>query len=497
MSVGRSSLAIPILAVVLFAASLGWFGYRQMRPELAAGPATSQDAPAPLARPSPTAPTAAAPDTGAPSPSPGPSAPQPASPGRSASVDPSSVPAGGGAPSSSPADAARKPAAEQPAGVAPGPVFDVVRVEPSGEAVIAGRAGPGATVELVVNGKVYATAVADPSGLFALVPPALAPGPHEIVLQIRGQDGTRTQSAQSVTVVVAANRTDAPLVTVAAPGQPSVILSRPDDPTRVAGVEPASPPGVRPSSVPGTPAVPASDAPRPAAPRPAVRIASVEAEGAGRLLVAGNAAPAATVRLYLNDTFVAPGSAGKDGRITFSIERGVQPGSYQVRLDDVDPVSAGVRSRAEVSFLMPQPVFAAATPPGRAAPQASGPTSSGTTSSGPTSPGATSSGPTSAGSGPTRPATGGPERRDVAAAPSAPPPSGAPDLGTTVVVPEVNTAIVTRGESLWVISKRTYGEGLRYTVIFGANNRQIRDPNLIYPGQVFVLPTPREKGASR
>ncbi|MDB5512128.1 MAG: hypothetical protein JWR08_1611, partial [Enterovirga sp.] len=57
-----------------------------------------------------------------------------------------------------------------------------------------------------------------------------------------------------------------------------------------------------------------------------------------------------------------------------------------------------------------------------------------------------------------------------------------------VIVPEINTAIVARGDNLWRISKRVYGAGLRYTVIFGANTPQIRDPDLIYPGQVFVLP---------
>ena len=58
----------------------------------------------------------------------------------------------------------------------------------------------------------------------------------------------------------------------------------------------------------------------------------------------------------------------------------------------------------------------------------------------------------------------------------------------TVLIPEINTAIVTRGDNLWRISHRIYGDGLRYTVIYGGNQDQIRDPNLIYPGQSFVLP---------
>ena len=57
-----------------------------------------------------------------------------------------------------------------------------------------------------------------------------------------------------------------------------------------------------------------------------------------------------------------------------------------------------------------------------------------------------------------------------------------------VLVPEINTAIVTRGDNLWRISHRTYGDGLRYTVIYGGTRDQIRDPSLIYPGQSFVLP---------
>ena len=61
------------------------------------------------------------------------------------------------------------------------------------------------------------------------------------------------------------------------------------------------------------------------------------------------------------------------------------------------------------------------------------------------------------------------------------------DAGT-VVIPNINTAIVSRGDNLWRISQRVYGKGLRYTVIYGANQEQIRNPDLIYPGQVFVLP---------
>jgi len=48
--------------------------------------------------------------------------------------------------------------------------------------------------------------------------------------------------------------------------------------------------------------------------------------------------------------------------------------------------------------------------------------------------------------------------------------------------------IVQPGNSLWRIARRTYGHGLQYSVIYQANREQIRDPDLIYPGQVFELP---------
>ena len=57
---------------------------------------------------------------------------------------------------------------------------------------------------------------------------------------------------------------------------------------------------------------------------------------------------------------------------------------------------------------------------------------------------------------------------------------------STVVVPKIATTTVSRGDSLWRLSQVTYGAGTRYAVIYKANREQIRNPNLIYPGQIFV-----------
>ena len=60
---------------------------------------------------------------------------------------------------------------------------------------------------------------------------------------------------------------------------------------------------------------------------------------------------------------------------------------------------------------------------------------------------------------------------------------------SVVVVPKITTTTVSRGDSLWRLSQLAYGAGTRYAVIYQANRKQIRNPDLIYPGQIFVLPT--------
>ena len=52
-----------------------------------------------------------------------------------------------------------------------------------------------------------------------------------------------------------------------------------------------------------------------------------------------------------------------------------------------------------------------------------------------------------------------------------------------------NTYTVVKGDCLWNIAKRFYGDGSKYTVIFNANKSKIKNANLIYPGQVLTIPT--------
>ena len=341
--------------------------------------------------------------------------------------------------------------------------FDVVRVEPDGSSVVAGRAPPGSKVELLRNGQPLSEAIADATGAFAMVPPALEPGTHELSLRCM-VDGKELQSGDTVSVVVANDRKTAPMVALISPNKPTRILSRPGEQAVQVATSAAPPAGAAPVPPPSGPSAsaPQRTAGTPAAPvaagsRSAVIVDAVEAEE-GRMFVSGRAAPAATVRLYLNDSYVASAVTAPDGKLSFTIERGLAPGEYRVRLDDVEPSNGAVKSRAEVAFTMPAPAVVGAVP-APAGQGASAPTAGGTPTASPASGRIASS------------------NAPVGNASS-----------SAVVIPEVNTTTVIRGDNLWRISRRVYGRGARYTVIYDANQNQIRNHHLIYPGQVFVLP---------
>ncbi|MCL6706871.1 LysM peptidoglycan-binding domain-containing protein [Pseudomonas sp. R2.Fl] len=94
------------------------------------------------------------------------------------------------------------------------------------------------------------------------------------------------------------------------------------------------------------------------------------------------------------------------------------------------------------------------------------------------------------------------------AAPAAPPeaspvaqqPSGTPAQAETAVAaaPTIsqapleasdNSVIIRQGDTLWQIARRVYGQGVRYTTIYLANEGQISNPDLIEPGQIFKVPS--------
>jgi len=179
---------------------------------------------------------------------------------------------------------------------------------------------------------------------------------------------------------------------------------------------------------------PAEDVPAAAA---TVAIGTVEYDKAGRLHVTGKAGGGAILRAYLNDTFVGETRAAEHGAYAFALDAVLPPGRYRVRVDALEAGGSNVSARAEVPFEREAELVAAAAAPS------------------------------------------GPE-----ALPAEPPADGAPRPG------EPRVAIIQSGDSLWRLARRSYGHGLRYTTIYRANQDQIRDPDRIYPGQIFVMPLP-------
>jgi len=146
---------------------------------------------------------------------------------------------------------------------------------------------------------------------------------------------------------------------------------------------------------------------------------------AGEVQLAGRARPEALVRVYLDNSPVADIPARGDGRWSGSLAS-VAPGIYTLRLDEIDPVEGKVLSRLETPFK-------------REAPEV-------------LQPGITAD-----------------------ADPDAP-------------RPVIRAVTVQKGDSLWAISQQRYGSGYLYLRVFEANKSDIRDPDLIYPGQIFTLP---------
>ena len=317
-----------------------------------------------------------------------------------AAGSPAGIAAGAGAaaaPGSTAANTAGLPAGTTPASAAAPtatasvqtpvakPSFDVVRINPRGGAVMAGRAAPGSKVILYDAGKPIGEVQADQNGDWVFTPSTpLPPGSRELTLAEQSPDGTETR------------------------GDRSVVLAVPS-------------PGPGPGSAPGTPALAVLTGPN-AAPSvltgPAsesgtrLAVAAMESDGRGEVRFSGTAPPGAAVRLYVDNRAVGGAIASQQGKWSLSARNDLAAGSHRLRLDQVAP-DGKVAARLEQSFARAQ--MAAMRPP----------------------------------------------------------------PGQIEIRP---------GQNLWVIARATYGQGIRYLVIFQANRTQIRDPNLIYPGQVFALP---------
>ncbi len=170
------------------------------------------------------------------------------------------------------------------------------------------------------------------TGRWSSCPRRSSPGEHALTLQAAPAGAGAGVSSPSVKVVVPKSGKGAVAVARAAPEQ--------------AGAAHADAGAAKPNS--GV----SSDAPPPKS-APAVAIRSAEAEAGGSFFATGSAPAGSQSRLYLNGAFIGRVIADLNGLWSLKVEKGMQPGHYVVRADEVEPSSGKVIARAEVPFDFP------------------------------------------------------------------------------------------------------------------------------------------------
>lgn len=264
------------------------------------------------------------------------------------------------------------------------PSFDIVRVDREGNAVIAGRAKPGASVTIYANDEELATVTAGADGSWAIpIETPLDAGPVELSLTMTTEDGLTIRSEQTILIYVPEREGDRPLILRTTPGGATEVLQDPRDP----------PEGFGP-----------------------LTLDVIDYDDSGAVIFSGRAEPNRMVLLSINRQPLGQTPSTDEGRWTITPDRQIPPGVYQLLIVQLDENG--------------RPIHAIELPFERASPDQI-------------------------------------EIRD----------------GKVVVQP---------GNSLWRIARKAFGSGFQYTVIYEANKDQIRDPDLIYPGQIFDVPGAEE-----
>ncbi|MER8674801.1 LysM peptidoglycan-binding domain-containing protein [Mesorhizobium sp. M0615] len=448
-----------------------------------------------------------------------------------------------------PAAPAAAPTTPAPAAAGPvAPSFDVVRVESNGSIVVAGNAAPNSKIEILNGSSVLGSTVAGPDGAFVIVlDDPLKPGDYTIALRATADDVV-TPSVQTAVVSVPKDAAGQVLAMVEEPGKPAELLSVPAPETKpaapAAGDQAAAPaadapaataPAAPAETAPAAPAVeaaaaPATPVPAPATPpaaavaEPKIVVEAVEIDG-DKIFVAGLADAGRKVRAYANDILLGDAVTSPDGHFLVEATRDIPVGNYTIHVDGLDADGVKVVARAAVPFEREPGEAIAAVAPAEAKPAETKPAEAKLAE--PAAPAAAEApaapepapanvaaapakpAPAAAASAPAAPAAEAPapaapavaEAPASPAAPAAEAPAvvaaATPDVPETVA-PKLEHAdgavIIRRHDTLWRISRRVYGHGVRFSTIYLANQDQISDPDRIWPGQVFKVPEKSKEG---
>ncbi|WP_298847507.1 LysM peptidoglycan-binding domain-containing protein [uncultured Ruegeria sp.] len=344
------------------------------------------------------------------------------------------------------------------------PVLDQIFVETDGTALLSGDAEPGGQIDVLLNGEVVHTFTVDSSGKFAeFVTIPFSDTAQGLVLQ--SSDGAQTTQSDDYLIAALPKPVEqAPVVeegpavdqdtTADAEDQiASATVDAEAEPDTGAEVQTAEPDVVEPET-----REPETEEPQTAdvtteTPEPDQQIAVLRSgeEGVelvqppvvqdtppeqialdtigysdtGDVQLTGRVQDGAAVRLYLNNRLVADLAPQQDGSWRSDLE-GIDPGIYTLRVDAVN-TDGTVLSRVETPFKR-EPV----------------------------------------------------EVLEAAVA--------AEQTDAQVDAQAIRSVTVQQGDTLWAISRDRFGDGVLYVRLFEANRDLIRDPDLIYPGQIFTIP---------
>lgn len=450
------------------------------------------------------------------------------------------------------------------------PSFDLLRAEPDGSLLIAGKAPPEATVEVMAGDTVLTRATAGPEGDFvAVLDDPLAPGDYVLSLRATTPDNDVSDSTETAVVSIPETADGQVLALLQEPGAAAELVTVPEapaaaetpdataeaEPEEIAAADEQQPAGESEAAEAAGPAedeaqttaepetageetvaaaeaapdeaaeepsgiaeeeAAASDEPE-ATPQPApagnVVVEAVEIEG-DTVFVAGQADPGSMVRVYANALHLGDARTSQGGRFLVEAQRELPVGDYVIRADLLGADGA-VLARAAVPFEREPGESIAAVAVAPEAPEPEAIEEDAASAQEAVAP----AGEEAAEASDPAPAETGEE---VALAPEAASPQGEAEeqataepeaeAGTVIAAaPAAEVAeeseitapplqrvdgavIIRRGDNLWRLSRRVYGKGVRYSTIYLANQDQIRNPDLIWPGQVFTVPRQTEEG---
>lgn len=390
----------------------------------------------------------------------------------------------------------------EPEPAAPEPVppsFDVVRVDPEGGALIAGQAHAGAMVMVMLDNSEVSRTETDPQGKFVAlfdVSPSEDPRVLSLLAQVAGEEPI--PSSQSVIIAPIAAQADSDVASEETPqsdvedvevaavdpdviqpveeaessaattgtsapveeeqttdetpveesttdgsGNETVTVATSTDPTTT---DPTTTPEDSTTSVDiNTNAEQPPATPQPESPRllladedgvrvlptgtpealESVVIDAITYDAEGEVTLSGRGSGEGFVRVYLNNDPVLSAPIAEDGNWRTPLPE-VDSGIYTLRIDEIDEEGT-VTSRVETPFLREEPEVLAAA-------------------------------------------------------------QAETEANISEAAASISVVTVQPGFTLWGIARENYGEGILYVRVYEANKDQIRNPDLIYPGQVFTVP---------